>query len=38
MEERRKRKHQVGEKKTPFTKFEINKGRNDDDDSVEDPE
>lgn len=36
-EERRKRKIKVGEKKTPFTKFVLNKN-DDDDDSIEDPD
>jgi hypothetical protein len=35
--ERRKRKMQVGEKKTPFMKFELNKNQSDDDD-IEDPD
>ena len=37
-EERLKRKKQVGEKKTPFTKVVLNKKHNDDDDDIESPE
>jgi hypothetical protein len=37
-EERRFRKRQFGEKKTPFSKFELNKNRKDSDDEICDPE
>lgn len=37
IEERRQRKMQVGEKKTPFTKLNLNKNH-DDSDSIQDPD